>query len=66
MCDGKDNKPGVLTFPFHYGEEADSYSFYRIPKILFTNPVFDVLSTDAKLLYGILMDRMQKNKKNGF
>lgn len=66
MCDGRDKKPGTLTFPFHYGEEADSYSFYRIPKILFTNPIFDVLSTDAKLLYGILMDRMQLSIKNGW
>ena len=56
----------MLHFPFHYGDEADSYSFYRIPKILFTNPVFDVLSTDAKLLYGILLDRMQLSIKNGW
>ena len=58
------NGSKILSFPFHYGDEADSYSFYRIPKILFTNPVFDVLSTDAKLLYGILLDRMHLSIRN--
>ena len=51
-------------FPFHYGQEADSYTFYRVPKILFTEEIFDHLSTDAKLLYGILLDRMQLSVRN--
>lgn len=51
-------------FPFHYGEEAETYSFYRVPKVLFTEPVFEKLSTDAKLLYGLLLDRMQLSLKN--
>ena len=54
------------TFPFHYGGEAESYTFYRVPKILFTEEVFDHLSTDAKLLYGLLLDRMQLSLKNGW
>ena len=66
MSNGNGSSSKVLHFPFHYGDEADSYSFYRIPKILFTDPVFDVLSTDAKLLYGILLDRMQLSMKNGW
>ena len=66
MSNGNESSSKVLHFPFHYGDEADSYSFYRIPKILFTDPVFDVLSTDAKLLYGILLDRMQLSMKNGW
>lgn len=53
-------------FPFHYGQKAESYTFYRVPKILFTAEVFDHLSTDAKLLYGILSDRMQLSVKNGW
>ncbi|MCI6767634.1 DUF6017 domain-containing protein [Porcincola intestinalis] len=55
-----------MTFPFHYGGEAESYTFYRVPKILFTEKVFDHLSTDAKLLYGLLLDRMQLSLKNGW
>lgn len=54
------------VFPFHYGGEAESYTFYRVPKILFTEKVFDHLSTDAKLLYGLLLDRMQLSIKNGW
>ena len=46
-----DNK---LVFPFHYGNEPDQYYFYKVPKILFHDPDFAGLSTDAKLLYGIL------------
>ena len=55
-----------IVFPFHYGSEADSYSFYRVPKILFTEKFFESLSTDAKLLYGLLLDRMQLSIKNGW
>ena len=55
-----------LVFPFHYGQEAESYSFYRVPKILFKAKAFDRLSTDAKLLYGILLDRMQLSIRNGW
>ncbi len=56
----------AYVFPFHYGQEAESYSFYRVPKILFTAEVFEHLSTDAKLLYGILKDRMQLSVRNGW
>ena len=56
----------TVYFPFHYGNEAESYTFYRVPKILFTEKVFDHISTDAKLLYGLLLDRMQLSLKNGW
>lgn len=58
-----DNK---LVFPFHYGNEPDQYYFYKIPKILFQDPDFAGLSTDAKLLYGILLDRMELSKSNNW
>lgn len=54
------------SFPFHYGQEAEQYVFYRVPKLLFTEPVFAKLSTDAKLLYGLLLDRMQLSMRNGW
>ena len=57
---------GKSLFPFHYGNEAESYTFYRVPKILFTEKVFDKLSTDAKLLYGLLLDRMQLSLRSGW
>ena len=54
----------TYEFPYHYGEEAESYSFYRVPKVLFTNTQFKSLSCEAKLLYGLLLDRMQLSIKN--
>lgn len=39
-------------------------SFYRIPKLLFTNDFFKALSTDAKVLYGLMLDRMSLSIKN--
>lgn len=57
---------GRLCFPFFYGNEAESYSFYRVPKVLFTEKCFRHLSTDARLLYGLLLDRMQLSIRNGW
>lgn len=60
------NEEGKSVFPYHYWQEAETYTFYRIPKILFLEPAFKNLSTDAKLLYGLLLDRMQLSMKNGW
>lgn len=54
------------VFPFHYGGEGDQYTFYRIPKLLFDDMVLRKLSTDAKLLYGLMLDRMSLSSKNGW
>ena len=51
-------------FPYHYGNESDQYTFYQIPKALFTNESLRHLTTDAKLLYGLLLDRMKLSQKN--
>ena len=51
-------------FHYFYGEEADMHSFYRIPKLLFTNDYFKALSNDAKILYGLMLDRMSLSMKN--
>ena len=53
-----------LTFQYFYGNEADQYSFYRIPKLLFKNEYFKNLSSDAKILYGLMLDRMSLSIKN--
>lgn len=47
-----------MNFKYFYGTEADQFSFYRIPKALFTNDCFKDLSCDAKILYGLMLDRM--------
>lgn len=53
-----------IAFSYFYGQEADMLSFYRIPKVLFTNDYFRELSTDAKVLYGLMLDRMSLSIKN--
>ena len=53
-----------LTFEYFYGNEAEQFSFFRIPKVLFTDKRFKDMSTDAKLLYGLMLDRMGLSVKN--
>lgn len=53
-----------MQYVYFYGAQAEQFSFYRIPKALFTEPNFRELSTDAKVLYGILLDRMSLSLKN--
>lgn len=53
-----------MQYEYFYGAQAEQFSFYRIPKALFTEPNFRELSTDAMVLYGILLDRMSLSLKN--
>ena len=55
-----------MEFDYFYGQQAEQFSFYRIPKMLFTDDRFWNVSTDAKLLYGILLDRMNLSARNGW
>ena len=55
-----------IKFNYYYGKEAEQFSFFRIPKLLFTDSTFSKLSNDAKVLYGILLDRMNLSMKNGW
>ncbi len=55
-----------MTLDFFYGQAGELFSFYRIPKALFQEQRFQSLSTDAKTLYGILLDRMSLSVKNGW
>ena len=51
---------------YFYGDEAEQFIYFRIPRQLITDPRFKHLSTDAKLLYGMLLDRMSLSVKNGW
>ena len=53
-----------VTFHYFQGMECDMYSFYRIPKLLFTSEYFKNLSCEAKVLYGLMLDRMSLSIKN--
>jgi uncharacterized protein YdaT len=54
----------TVVFDYFYGMQADAYTFYRIPKALFSDPYFKKLSCEAKVLYGLLLDRMSLSVKN--
>ena len=51
---------------YFYGAQAEQFSFYRIPKVFFTDDSYRVLSTESKVLYGILLERMNLSARNGW
>ena len=55
-----------LKFDYYYGIEAEQFSFYRVPRLLIKDERFKGLSSDAKLLYGLMLDRMSLSMKNGW
>lgn len=56
----------TVLFDYFYGGQSDAFSYYRIPRLLITGQQFKGLSTDAKLLYGLLLDRMGLSSRNGW
>ena len=68
MCLSAKNESCVgmqkIQFDYFTGMEAEQYSFYRVPKVLFTEPCFKTLSCEAKVLYGLMLDRMSLSIKN--
>lgn len=55
-----------IKFDYYYGIEAEQFSFYRVPRLLIKDARFKGLSSDAKLLYGLMLDRMSLSMKNGW
>ena len=53
-----------ITFDYFYGQESEMHAYYRLPKLLFTNKIFRNMSSDAKILYGLMLDRMSISQKN--
>ena len=60
------SKPSAQEHNYFYGQQSTSVPFYRIPKALFTDPAYKDLSIGAKVLYGLLLDRMNLSAKNGW
>ncbi|RHS63240.1 hypothetical protein DW955_06365 [Ruminococcus sp. AM45-9BH] len=56
----------TINFDYYYGIEAEQFSFYRVPRLLIKDERFKGLSSDAKLLYGLMLDRMSLSMKNGW
>lgn len=55
-----------LNLDYFYGGESEQYSFYRIPKVLFTDAHYHKVPVEAKVLYGLLLDRMALSARNGW
>ena len=55
-----------LHLDYFYGGEAEQFSFYRIPKVLFTDSHYKTVSVEAKVLYGLMLDRMGLSVRNGW
>ena len=53
-------------FDYYYGNQADQFSFIRIPRVMLTEDAFSSLSIQAKVLYGVLLDRMSLSRKNAW
>ncbi|WP_099205837.1 replication initiator protein A [Scatolibacter rhodanostii] len=55
-----------LNLDYFYGNSAEQYSFFSIPKVLFTNPAYRSVSDTAKILYSILLSRNALSQKNNW
>ena len=51
-------------FEYYYGNQTETFNFVRVPWVLFTHPVFEKLSNNAKILYALLLDRMSLSRQN--
>lgn len=56
----------MTTFAYYTREQSDQYSFYRFPRVLFTDPIYKGLSCEAKVLYGLCLDQMSLSRENGW
>ena len=55
-----------MSYEYFYGIESESFSFYRVPRLLVTGEQYRQVSAEAKLLYGLLLDRMGLSARNGW
>lgn len=53
-----------MSFAYFNGTENEQYLFYSVPQLLFTDDTFRLLTSDAKLLYGLLLNRSGLSRKN--
>ena len=55
-----------MDFDYFYKEQAEQYAFYRIPKALIVEDFFAEMSLSAKLMYGLLLDRVSLSSSSGW
>ena len=56
----------VIVSDYFYGDESKEFSYFRIPRLLITHQRFKNISVEAKLLYGLLLDRMGLSEEHGW
>ena len=56
----------IWVHDYYYGAQASQFSFIRVPTLLFTDDQYKYVSAEAKVLYGILLRRMDLSAKNGW
>ena len=56
--------PEVILSDYFYGDESKQFTFFKMPRQLIADSQFKQISADAKLLYGLLLDRMSLSAKN--
>jgi hypothetical protein len=62
----KEGKASMADFSYYYGSDAEQFNFFRLPKRLVRDKRFDKLTSEAKILYGVLLDRMTLSAQNGW
>ena len=55
-----------MAHNYFYGQQSEEYTFYRIPKVLFTDDKYKNICVEAKVLYGLMLDRMSLSRKNNW
>lgn len=60
------NNINTIGFDFHYGNESEQYTFFKVPKIFFSDEQFSDMSLEAKILYSLMLDRISLSRSNGW
>lgn len=53
-----------MQMKYYVGNQAEQFAFIRIPKELVVGEAYASLSTQSKIMYGMLLDRMGMSYKN--
>lgn len=56
----------LLLYEYFHPWDADQFAFYRVPKRMFKNQAFRGMCTETKILYGMLLDRVDLSVRNGW
>lgn len=55
-----------MKLDYHYGKQAMQYAMVEIPLLMFLDDAFEPLSIEAKVVYGILLQRIRLAGRNGW